>query len=225
MRPSFFMLVCVLFTGLVCCAGAGEKKVKGGGKKDKEVAADDDSDKAKDKDKGKKNAKDGDKDKDKDKEKGKDKDKSKEKDKKSGKEAPGQNKEQGRIPPGIAKQGQEKIDKWLNSRGQLNRDLDEIYDRDPARSRDKDSRKAKADALYEALTDKGMDSDEARKFINRMAGRGDKDNAYDAVRKSLDDARSSGIAGDRAVSDVTKIVDGAESAAAIGDGLRKWLRK
>lgn len=130
-----------------------------------------------------------------------------------------------RIPPGIAKQGDAKVDKWLSSRGQLKKDLDDVYDKDPRKRPDKEARQSRAEALYDALADLGMDPDEARRLLRGMASSKDKDDAYDAVRKAMGDATVAGMPGDEVVKHVGNIVDAADSAAAIGDALGKWMKK
>lgn len=129
------------------------------------------------------------------------------------------------VPPGIAKQGDEKVQKWMSSRGQLKKDLDDIYDRDEKKRRDKSQRQTRAEELFDALSDLGMDADRASGLLRRMASSRDKDDAYETVRRSVGEAKHGGMKDDAIISDVGRIIDGAESAAAIGEALGKWRKR
>lgn len=186
---------------------------QGGEKKKKDGAANGGSDAVKQKDKA-------------------DKDNKGDKDKKGGEKADKKNKDKEKnddksdwVPPGIAKQGNEKIAKWRGSKGRLDKDLDDIYNRDDQKRGNRDQLKKRAGGLYDKLTDMGMDPDDATKLIEGMARSNDKDSTYAQVQKALERAEEDGWDKSRAAYDVRNIVNGSENAALIGKGLKSWLKK
>lgn len=129
------------------------------------------------------------------------------------------------APTAVARQGDLMIGRWVEARKQMKTDLDGMYDANLQKRPDKGAREGAADALFTALTGRGMDPDMARYLIRGMAAGYDKDNAFAAVTQAVNAAAGAGKTDAQIVTEIQVVVNDATSAAALDKGLADWLPK